>query len=287
MFRVLILGASGRFGSNCATEFVNRGHVVKACDLSKDDLEKSVADAHFVINGWNPPYDKWKKDIPQFTNQVIDALKRSKAKVIIPGNVYNFGENSQTPWGPSSPHLAKNPMGILRIEMEQAYKDAGVPTIILRSGDYLDTSASGNWFDTVMAKNIKRGKFIYPGDPNALHSWAFLPDVARAVADLVECSHQFSAFTDLTFRGYSVTGNDMAKCLSEVCGTEIKPAQFPWWQVQLIKPFWPLAPRLLEMRYLWDHPHELDDAALCATLPSFQYTPFRDAIGLAVKPLMN
>ena len=73
MFRVLILGASGRFGSNCATEFVNRGHVVKAYDRSKDDLEKCVVNAQFVINDWNPPYDKWKKDIPQFTNQLIDA----------------------------------------------------------------------------------------------------------------------------------------------------------------------------------------------------------------------
>ena len=218
---------------------------------------------------------------------MIAALKRSDATVIIPGNVYNFGENSLTPWGPGSPHLAENPMGQLRIQMEQAYKKERISTIILRSGDYIDTMASGNWFDAVMAKKIKRGKFIYPGDPNALHSWAFLPDVARAVADLIGCKDQLQSYVDLAFKGYSVTGNDMANSLSEVCGTKISPAQFPWWQVKLAKPFWPLAPRLLEMRYLWDHLHELDDAAFSEILPNFQYTEFRDALRSAVKPLVN
>lgn len=286
MADVLILGASGRFGSNCEKVFRERGYTLKRFHRGHDDLDKSVEQAKIVINGWNPPYDKWHDDVPKFTAGLIGSLKNSDATVIIPGNVYVFGISSPSPWGPSSPHAAKNPLGKIRIDMEQAYKSAGVRTLILRTGDFLDTAASGNWFDKVMVKNIRRGKFVYPGDPTALHAWAYLPDVARAIADLAAKSDLLSTFTDITFRGYTLTGNDIAEYLCQICERKVQVSKFPWWQVKLAQPFLPFASKLLEMRYLWDHPHELDNRAFQAMLPEFRDTDPQLAIAAATRPML-
>ncbi|MCF6316055.1 MAG: hypothetical protein L3J30_07185 [Marinosulfonomonas sp.] len=48
-------------------------------------------------------------------------------------------------------------MGRIRTEMEAAYRDSGVRTIILRAGDFIDTQASGNWFDKVMTPKLDKG----------------------------------------------------------------------------------------------------------------------------------
>ncbi len=81
--------------------------------------------------------------VPVLHAQVIAAARQSGATVIVPGNVYVFGADTPGPWGQTTPHGAQNPLGRIRIDMEAAYRGAGVRTIILRGGDFIDTEASG------------------------------------------------------------------------------------------------------------------------------------------------
>lgn len=272
----LILGPSGRFGSNMTDALWHAGWTTRLFDRSKDDLMQAAQGADVIVNGWNPSYEKWAEEMPGLTKSVIAAAKASGARVLFPGNVYVYGHNAPGIIGPDTPHLAKNPLGRLRIETESAYRAAGIPLTILRAGDYIDTEMSGNWFDKVMTKPLAKGQLTYPGPLNTAHSWAFLPDLARAGVRLLESpkAHQ----EEICFPGYTLTAHDLAEALSLAASKNIKATKMAWWPLQLARPFLPFVKGLHEMRYLWSMPHGFDAAAFTERLPDFVATPVVDAL---------
>ncbi|WP_373050188.1 epimerase [Thalassovita aquimarina] len=283
---VLILGATGRFGTNAAQAFTAAGWNVRTFDRSRDNLATAARGVDVIVNGWNPPYHQWAKLVPGLHDQVRKAALTNDATVIIPGNVYVFGPDAPYCWKSSTRHLAQNPLGKIRIEMEQAYRRDEVRTIIVRSGDYLDTDASGNWFDMIMGKNLAKGKFSYPGRTDIPHAWGYLPDVARAAVMLAEKRDQLARFEDVPFPGYTLTGEELVAAISKVTGRDIKLKKMVWWPMNFARPFMSMLNGIFEMRYLWNLPHRLDGERFSALLPEFRPTPVEDALAKAVAPLL-
>ena len=283
---VLILGANGKFGRASATEFRAAGWTVSEFDRANDDLNTAVRGMDVVVNAWNPPnYSSWKSELLPMHGRVIDALKGSDTTVIVPGNVYVFGASTPAPWGADTPHNARNPLGMLRIEMEAAYKASGVRTVILRGGDFLDTRASGNWFDMVMIKSLAKGVFTYPGDLDTPHVWAYLPDMARAAVALAKQRMDMPIFADVPFPGYTLTAREVAKGLSSALGRDVRIKTLPWWPIRMLAPFVPMFRGLPEMRYLWNTPHSLVSETFDCWLPGFEHTPVEVALAQSIAHL--
>ncbi|MEZ5911585.1 MAG: epimerase [Paracoccaceae bacterium] len=280
---VLVLGANGRFGLAAKRAFSEAGWEVKTHRRGRDNLWDSAWGAEVIVNAWNPPYQHWARDLPGLTEEVIAVAKASGATVILPGNVYVYGKGSPELLCPDTPHRATNTLGRLRIEMEAAYRASGVRTIILRGGDFIDTAASGNWFDKVIVAPLRRGRITYPARFDLPRAWAFLPDMARATVMLAERRASLPAFVDLPFAGYTLTAAELCAGLSEATGRSLRLRPMAWWPIQALTPFWPLARHLVEMRYLWDMPHRLDSRPLAAVLPDFVPTPVVEALALAVE----
>ncbi|NOD90609.1 MULTISPECIES: epimerase [unclassified Ruegeria] len=286
---VLILGATGRFGRNAALAFRNVGWTVHSFDRTRDTLEQAARGVDVIVNGWNPSYPDWARLVPGLHQQVIKVAEETGATVLVPGNVYVFGPEAPGPWYGGTPHKARNPLGRVRIEMEEAYRRSTARTIILRAGDFIDTCASGNWFDQVMIKHLAKGRLVYPGNPDIPHAWAYLPDLAHAAVLLAEKRHELPRFCDVPFEGYTLTGSQIARALSRVTGRSIAVKPMQWWPLHLARPFWRMAPHLVEMRYLWQVPHQLDgthltellgavpqtdlDVALCSAIPTQLVAP--------------
>ncbi|WP_164660535.1 sugar nucleotide-binding protein [Tropicibacter sp. Alg240-R139] len=279
---VLILGATGRFGRNAAEQFWTAGWTVKTFDRSRDSLNLAAQGADVIVNGWNPAYPEWAKTVPRLHAQVIEAARLSKATVIVPGNVYVYGADTPAPWSEATPHQAQNSLGRVRVKMERAYAKSGVRTIILRAGDFIDSQASGNWFDMIMAKKLSMGRFVYPGDPDIDHSWAYLPDLCRAAVQLAEMRHDLPQFCDVPFPGYTASGADMAGHLGAILGRKVVVKRMNWLQIKLMQPVWPLARCLVEMSYLWRTAHSLDGVRFQEVLPAFQETPIEQALASAI-----
>lgn len=268
----LILGATGRFGRNMALAFENAGWAVRRFDRKTDNLHTAARGADVIVQGWHPSYELWAKDVPVLTKRVIEAAKRSGATVLIPGNVYVYGKDAPAIWREDTPHLADNPLGRIRTTMEAEFAASGVKTIVLRGGDFLDTEPSGNWFDMVIVKNLSKGKFNYPGDTDIPRSWAYLPDMCRAFVMLAEKRAELPVFTTLNYEGYTLSGQQVATMLG------VPAQQMSWWPIYLTLPFWKLARPIIEMRYLWNKPHQMDGSALRELLPDFVETPAVEAV---------
>lgn len=274
---VLILGPRGRFGRNAALAFENAGWTVRRFDRKTDSLDSAARGVDVIVNAWNPPYHLWEKQVLAMQSGVHRAALANDATVIIPGNVYVFGEQTPAPWSDRSNHHATNLLGMIRIKMEQSYRDAGVRTIVLRAGDYLDTEPSGNWFDRIMAPSLRKGIFTFPGKPQIQRAYAFLPDLARAAVLLAEQRATLDRFADICFEGYTLTAEQMAAHIAEARAHEVRVKQMAWWVLRLAWPFMPEMKHIFEMRYIWNTAHSLDGTKFAALVPDFEPTPMREA----------
>jgi len=279
----LILGPKGKFGRHAAQAFDARGWNTRRFDRARDDLMTQSQGADVIVVGWHPTsYEKWEAELLPMHEKVIAAAKASDATVIMPGNVYNFGPNAPRGWDADTPHLATNPLAQLRIKQEALYKASSVQTIILRAGDFIDTESSMTWFEKFITPKVHKGFISYPGDLDTPHSWAFLPDLARAVAMLAERRDELGQFEDVPFAGYTLTGREMAESLSRATGHDIEARRMSWLTFQLARPFVPVLKGLFEMRYLWNLPHHLDEAKFASICPDFRATPIETAFAQAI-----
>ena len=279
---VLILGPTGRMGRHAVQAFESAGWEVRRFDRAKDTLWDAAWGASVIVNCWNPPYPRWAAEVPGMTKQIIEVAKASGATVIIPGNVYVYGAQAPERFGADTPHLAQNPLGRVRIDMEAAFRRSGVQTIVVRSGDYLDTEASGNWFDLIISKPVAKGSISYPGPLDCPHAFTFLPDVAVTMVALAGKRQQLATFEDVAVPSFTLTAQEMAEAISKVAGHKVTAKKMAWWPIRVAGLVWPLGRYLLEMRYLWAKPHHLDTSRHQALCGDLAMTPLHDALTQAL-----
>ncbi|MGR3662427.1 MAG: NAD-dependent epimerase/dehydratase family protein [Paracoccaceae bacterium] len=269
---VLILGASGKIGRHAASAFWNAGWKIRKYDRKAGNMIAAAKGVDVIVNGLNPPnYNNWAKNIPEITRQVIAAAMASGATVIIPGNVYNFGDTPGV-WSEDTPQRPVSRKGKIRVEMENAYRASGVQTIILRAGNFIDPEAPGDVFDLIVMRGIAKGKLTLPGKSDALQPYAYLPDWAAAAAALADKRETLATFEDVPFPGRAFTMDEFQSTLEQALDRKLKVGGFPWWLFSVTAPFWELARELKEMRYLWDTSHSLSSDKFDRLLPDFPRT---------------
>lgn len=280
----LILGASGSFGSQVALALQSAGWQVNRYQRGTD-MAAAAQGADLIVNGLNPPnYHNWGKLIPEITTQVLTAAKASGATILVPGNVYPYG-TEPSPWGPDTPHRPVSRKGAIRAEMEARYREAathGQRTILLRGGDFLLPGAGQNVMNQIILGKLTKGKVTALGDPEALHAYAYLPDMARAAVALAELGEALPSYADIPFPGHAFKITDLAARISGQLGRPIRVTRFPNWIFTLASPVWELARELREMLYLSSFPHQLDPAPLRHWLPGFQATDIDEVIARLV-----
>lgn len=275
---VLILGANGRFGRNAAAAFAWSNWNVVRFDRKADTLPDAAWGAEIIVNAWNPAYPDWEARVPELTEQVITTAKETGATVLIPGNIYNYGATMPSELREITPHAPSTHLGEIREQMERAYRDAGVKTVILRAGEFIDTQRSGNWYDQIITAKIEQGKVSYPGDLDTPHAWAFLHDLADAAVALAEQADRLPHFADINFPGYTLTARELHAGLEAATGKALSLNRMAWWPITLARPVWPMARHLLSLRYLWDTPHAMASDTFAQHLPDFEPTPLVEAL---------
>jgi nucleoside-diphosphate-sugar epimerase len=275
--KVLILGATGKVGKHSAKAFEAAGWDVKLYDRRSIDMAAAAQGCDVIVNGLNPPnYHDWKTIIPEITRQVIDAAQKSGATVILPGNVYHFGDQGGE-WSETTPARPVSRKGQIRLDMERAYAHSGVQTLVLRAGNWIDPDQEDCVMTLVYLRDIKSGKITCPGPADVRQAMAYLPDWAQAAVALAERRETLGQFEDIPFEGYSLTANDIKTNVEKVLKRDLKIVGFPWVIFRIAAPVWELARELGEMRYLWNTDHALSSRKLRSILPNFQPTPVEDA----------
>jgi nucleoside-diphosphate-sugar epimerase len=314
---VLILGARGRFGLAAARAFANAGWKVLGqmrpgaqvpAEASNDSriqwlttdlhdtasLTQAAAGAAVVVHALNPAYTHkaWKAQVLPMTEAATEVARALHATLMVPGNVYNFGEDMPAVLREDTPQVARTIKGRIRIGMEEQLQRSGVRTVVIRAGDFFG-AGKGTWFDQVIVKDLQKGVFTYPGGKDVATAWAYLPDLARTFVAVAAKRAQLPAFEVLHFAGYSITGQQWLNVLSPVAqrqdwvrqGAELRFSDMPWPLIRLGALLVPTWEALAEMRYLWRTPHALANDKLLALLGREPHTPLAQAAQTALVDL--
>jgi nucleoside-diphosphate-sugar epimerase len=280
----LILGASGKIGRHFATAFANRGWEVRPYKRGTD-MNEAAKGCDVIFNGLNPPnYHNWAKLIPEITAQVIAAGKSSGASVIVPGNVYVYGDQTG-PWDETTPHNPVARKGEIRKIMEAEYRKAsagGLRVIMLHAGDFVDPDRTDDLMGLLVLKGLKAGKITSIGAPGVARSYAYLPDLAEVGVRLAELT-TLPSYIDVPVPGLTFSITDLHREIERQTGRSLKLNRFPWWQMKLASPFWELAREFGEMRYLYETPHSLSGTTLGRLLPDFKGSSFETVVKGLVK----
>lgn len=299
MNTITILGAAGRMGEACAEVFIKAGwHVkgvargaklatllpgvepVEADAMDQASLIEACRGSDVILHSLNPSYDKWEATVMPFARNVLAAAKESGATVMIPGNVYNYGTSIGTDMREDQPFAADTPKGRIRVEVEKLFADAandGVRSIVLRGGDFFGGKRLETWLDLMILKDLKKGKFVWPGPNDLPHAFAYLPDFAEAFVRVAEKREAILAHAALNFEGHTLTGHQMQQAVEEITGKSLKVGKVPWFLLRLIGVFNPVLKAVVEMSYLWRVPHSLDGHKL-SKLIEVPSTPINEAL---------
>lgn len=301
----LVLGATGSIGSAMTAKLAARGYRVRALHrnaaamaardpsidwrqgdaMNRTDVVAAAEGVSLIVHAVNPPgYRDWARLVLPMIDNTIAAAKAAGARILMPGNVYNFGPDAFPVLDEDSPQRPVTVKGKIRVALEERLEAAaaeGVPVIIVRAGDFFGPGAGNNWFALGLVKPGAPLKVVtLPGAPGIGHQWAYLPDVAETMMQLVERADGLPTFARFHMEGvFDADGLQLAEAIRRVVGDPRLPIRrFPWLFVRLAAPFVPLFREIMEMRYLWQVPLRMSNRRLVEVLGAEPHTPLDLAV---------
>ncbi len=285
MKTALVIGIGGNFGLQMAHALRAQGwqvnallrHASKApAWLTADQIhigsardKASVAQAakgaDLIVYAANPQYHRWHEEALQMLEPVVQVAQELGARILFPGNVYNFTPTDQ-PISESHSMQAPTDKGDIRIQMEARLLNAsqqGAKVTLVRAGDFLGEQMQMSWLDYMLKGKNGQYKLSMPHDDQHVHYWSYLPDLCANAVKLVEnAQSDFDVWHD---PGFALRTRDWQEAFA-ANGWTVKTGAFPWWVFRLIAPFNPMLREVFKMRYLWQQPVVMDGSKMCAAL---------------------
>jgi nucleoside-diphosphate-sugar epimerase len=300
----LVIGATGGVGGALADRLLADGWHVRAINrdpataglrsgrvgqewvagdaMAPADVVAAARGCEVIVHGANPPgYRNWAGlQLPMLAS-TIAAARASGARILFPGTIYNYGPDAFPRIDERSAQNPRTRKGAIRVKMETALREAGVPVLIVRCGDFFGPKPGNNWLSQAIVRPGRPVRVVtYPGPLGVPHTWAYLPDVAETFVRLLGAGlRDFEVFS---MKGHEVTGHELVAGLEAAAGRRLKVARLPWPALTLAAPFNETLREMREMRYLWETPVLLDDTRLVARLGTEPRTPLVEALSTAL-----
>ncbi|MCL2384640.1 MAG: NAD-dependent epimerase/dehydratase family protein [Alphaproteobacteria bacterium] len=300
----LVLGATGGIGGAVTRRLKASGWRVRAfsrrpgvakppegCEsitgnaLNAAAVARAAEGAALIVHAVSPPgYRNWEKLVLPMLDNTIAAARSAGARIVLPGTVYNYGPDAFPLIAEEAPQHPVTRKGAIRALMEQRLHAAAEASLckvlIVRAGDFFGPQAGNNWFSQAVIKPGKLPRRIYnPGQAGVGHQWAYLPDVAETMVQLIE-KGGLADFAAYHMEGHwDEDGTGMTQTIVRVLGAPaVRVTPLPWWALRIASPFSTTLHELMELAYLWNRPVRLVNEKLRAQLGVEPHTPLELAV---------
>jgi len=162
----------------------------RAADANDPEAATEAAcGAAVVYQCLNAPYPQWPDLFPPLARNVLSAAEHADALLVTLENIYGYGPTGGKPMTEDQPLAATSSKGRTRAAMTAgllAAAEAGRARITVgRASDFFGAGVRESCLgERVFANALaaKRADFI--GDPDLLHTYSYVPDIAAALATL-------------------------------------------------------------------------------------------------------
>jgi len=281
--RSVVFGA-GQVGSVLARILLEQGHEVRVAKRTPGGIPNGAhavlgdaTDLTFCIQAaegaatvyhcMNPPYSTkvWADLLPRYMGNLIEASARAGARLVVLDNVYMLGRPDGKALTDDTPMNPCSRKGAIRAAAAQILFDAH------RRGDVRATEGRASDFYGPGGKLTQLGDYFWPRvvkgrsgqvivNPDAVHTYHYIPDVAAGLATLGAASDDAFGKPWMLPCRPAETLRDLVRRLEQPFGRRISLQVVPGWMQLAMSIFIPPLRETGEMRYQWEEPFVIDDA---------------------------
>ena len=260
---VVAVNRSGRASTDESVEVVPG-------DASDPEFTTSVAgQADVVYQCLNPPYTKWPELFPGLQASLLQATRRSGAKLVTLENMYAYGPTGGAALVEDLPLAATGSKGRVRAQMTRELLDAhaagDVRVAIGRASDYFGPRGLvSHMGEGVFYPAIAGKKAQVMGNPDQPHTFSYIPDIATGLATLGRDDRADGKAWHLPNAPTITTRQFIAK-VYEASGTEGDVSAMPRLMVNVIALFNANLREAKELLFEFEEPFVVDSAAYAST----------------------
>jgi nucleoside-diphosphate-sugar epimerase len=293
----VVFGA-GQIGAPLARLLVGRGHAVRVVSRSGSTggvagvqvvrgdaadarlCREAIAGAGAAYHCMNPAYDTalWARVLPRIQENLVGAAGRAGARLVVLDNLYALGRAGGRPMDEDTPASPCSRKGEIRARLGEALLDAhrrgDVRAVAGRASDFFGPRGEQTLFNGRFWRRVLGGRSGQVlGDPDKLHTYHYVDDVAAALAALGEAPDDALGRAWMLPCAPAETTRALIGHFAAAIGRRIPVERVPRLVTRLLGVAWPLMRELDEMVYQWDEPFVVDDRR------------FRARFGLSATPL--
>ncbi|MDH2390885.1 NAD-dependent epimerase/dehydratase family protein [Streptomyces sp. HNM0663] len=251
-----------------------------------ESLIRAAQGAAAVFSCAAPPYHRWVSDWPPLASALCAAAEATGAVLVMLGNLYGYGP-VDGPMTEELPLAATGPKGRVRAAVwEQARKlheQGRIKAVEVRASDFFGPGVTdgGHLAGRVMPR-LLRGKPVSTlGDPDAPHSWTYLPDVAGALVEVAEEERAWGRAWHVPTAPWLSTREMVDRLAARAESGPVPVRRVPPAALAVASVFSPLIRGLKEIRYQFDRPFTVDSSAYEAAF-TVRATPLDEQIRATV-----
>ena len=255
---------------------------------SAEQVLKAVKGSDVVYLTAGLQYDSkvWQEQWPKLMQNVINACKENKSKLVFFDNVYMYGKVV----GPMTEETNFNPCslkGEVRAKIATMILDevskGSLTALIARAADFYGPETNNSFLTMMVFENLKKGKAaqLMIGE-NLKHSFTFTPDAGKATALLGNTPSAFNQTWHLPADMNVLTMQQIVEIAAKELNAKAKITVLPKLLIQMAGLFNPIIKESVEMLYQYDSDYIFDSSKFDNAF-TFNKVLYADGIRNSVK----
>lgn len=242
-------------------------------------LAKGAAVVYSTV-GIEYQYQRWVEQWPPIIDGLLDAAEAAGARLVFADNLYCYGPQ-MIPLREDLPMTVYGKKPALRARLArrlfEAHRAGRVQVAVVRASDFYGPRVLLSGLGERVFPKVLAGKPAQVlGDPDAPHSYTYVPDFARALVSVAEASDAFGEAWHVP-SAPARSHRELVGAIAKLAGSAPKLQVLSPKMLRLAALFSSKMRELKEMLFVWDRPYRIDHTKFAERFWS-DFTPLDEGL---------
>lgn len=260
------------------------GEVIRADAFDPRQALEACANAGYVYQCAQPPYQQWTTQFPSLQENILNAAAAHGARLIVGDNLYMYGE-VEGRIHEALPNAASTRKGRTRAVMAEnalaAHRAGKVKAVIARGSDFFGPRVLGSVLGERVFVPALRGKAAsFVGNLDQPHTFTYIGDFGKAMVTLAETENAYGQVWHVP-NAEPLTQRQVGELIFAILGMPPKMSGMGRLMMSIGGLFIPEARESVEMMYQFEKPFIVDSSKFTNAF-GIAATPLRDALSATI-----